>query len=136
MVSCIFQNIAFLFFNLNDRALLVYSRLTNKFSYYDSFSGYNFQPARETANKIWKILDCPTKPSFEEVRTPQQKNGFDCGLYCISISEYLGNNYLNRSNESLEKVVTPESINDFSIQYNVELSIRFFNFCSNSNNLF
>lgn len=52
------------------------------------------------------------KASFEEVRTPQQKNGFDCGLYCISISEYLGNNYLNRSNESLEKVVTPESIND------------------------
>ena len=48
---------------------------------------------------------------FVEAATPQQKNGYDCGLYVLSISEYLGNVYTGSKQDSaLSKAITPEHI--------------------------
>lgn len=46
---------------------------------------------------------------MEKMQTPQQKNGYDCGLYLLSISEYVANEFIGK-HASIKQVVTSESV--------------------------
>ena len=48
--------------------------------------------------------------AFIDQKSPQQKNGSDCGVYVLQFSETLAGIYLTNSGSSLQKDATPESI--------------------------
>ncbi|RKP08673.1 hypothetical protein THASP1DRAFT_5969, partial [Thamnocephalis sphaerospora] len=71
-------------------SLMVYIRSTNTFYYYDSLNDYNLPMARQTAEKMARVLCTgPQPPRFLMMKTPQQENSNDCGVYVISITELL-----------------------------------------------
>jgi sentrin-specific protease 8 len=105
-----------IFFPVNDSehwSLLVYDRKLNMFMHHDSKEGINDMQARKlfetlkdcvvrsangkvnikhkkkNNNKRSSKLSAPsvsTPPSFEECTTPQQTNGYDCGLFVLAIA--------------------------------------------------
>jgi len=91
-------------------ALLVFARSTNTFSFYDSYGGHNRKHAVRAASKLWPLLGTTSEPKFVDVHTPQQKNGYDCGLYVLSISEFVAKSFIGTNTESLNSQVTQASM--------------------------
>ncbi|KAI9592569.1 hypothetical protein BDF19DRAFT_205456 [Syncephalis fuscata] len=69
-------------------SLLVYTRHTDTFYYYDSMNISNLSAARNMAAKAAIVLNT-RRPKFIMMPTPQQDNSYDCGIYVISITELL-----------------------------------------------
>ncbi|KAJ9064683.1 SUMO1 sentrin specific peptidase 8 [Entomophthora muscae] len=72
----------------NHWSLLVYSRPNSSFFYYDSYNNSNYHHAKNTAECFIHFLGLPPS-TLRVMPTPQQKNGNDCGVFVISLSESL-----------------------------------------------
>lgn len=64
--------------------------------YFDSVEGSNLVTAQAVANKFRSVLSSqsttPTSAgTVVECETPQQVNGYDCGLHVLATAEYLAN---------------------------------------------
>eukprot|EP01018_Ginkgo_biloba_P037592 Gb_29482 [translate_table: standard] len=70
-------------------SLLVYHRKKNVFEHYDSFSGDNMLYARKLFAKIKDFMSPAVAAKLIEHFTPQQSNGYDCGLYALAIAKEL-----------------------------------------------
>ncbi|CAB4413879.1 unnamed protein product [Rhizophagus irregularis] len=65
-------------------SLLIYVKQNNKFLYYDSANNMNSYIAYKFADKISGVLEVK-RNNIVVVKTPQQKNGSDCGVFVLSI---------------------------------------------------
>ena len=98
-------------------SLLVYSRKTETFYYYDSLNGYNLSSARRTHARLSPLIS-NFKTSLVQVDTPKQINGYDCGVYVICITEeILRRINANEKMESLDQwkllnIVTPKNVTE------------------------
>lgn len=98
-------------------SLLVYIRDLNKFEHYDSMGGMNASHAKKLASTI-KFFLGPDAPSakFEEVWTPHQVNGYDCGVYVMVVAQILCEAYASGPigsvdvNALLREKVTPSAV--------------------------
>ncbi|KAL1916666.1 uncharacterized protein VTP21DRAFT_5370 [Calcarisporiella thermophila] len=86
-------------------SLLVFYRPTRVFYHYDSMNDYNEHHAQRTANRFCQLLGVRGGPlirkyaystfdlvwdaKFKNMRTPQQNNGSDCGVFVISFTDVL-----------------------------------------------
>ncbi|KAM9963079.1 hypothetical protein ACTFIW_006301 [Dictyostelium discoideum] len=75
-------------------SLLIFIKSLNKFIYYDSINSFNSSDAIFIISKFKFLLSSPSpKTNLKEFlinqKTPQQQNGYDCGLYVLSIIEEL-----------------------------------------------
>lgn len=70
-------------------SLLVFSKATGKYYYFDSCGSYNYSAAEKTAKALNKVLGNDEKIVIETCTTPQQNNNKDCGIYLILITETL-----------------------------------------------
>ncbi|GAA0147104.1 protease [Lithospermum erythrorhizon] len=104
-----------IFFAVNDSehwSLLVYDRKLNAFLHHDSRGSSNhmqarklfetlkdcvvpsangkeyIKPKKKNRSKKASVTSCKSAapPSFEECTTPQQTNGYDCGLFVLAIA--------------------------------------------------
>ncbi|KAF1319338.1 Ubiquitin1-specific protease, partial [Globisporangium splendens] len=101
-------------------SLLVYRRQERSFAHYDSSSGHNTHAAKKITTKFEKMLrlcgvidadsadENATKATFVSVReTPQQRNGYDCGMYVLVIAEYLCRKYVYDQRQSGDGYAEP-----------------------------
>jgi Ulp1 family protease len=74
-------------------SLLLFHRPSNAFFYFDSVSSgsNNKSHALSYVKNIYPVLHIEAKDqaAFKVVKAPSQKNGFDCGVYVISFSNFL-----------------------------------------------
>ncbi|KAN0006767.1 hypothetical protein ACTFIU_004958 [Dictyostelium citrinum] len=76
-------------------SLLIFIKSINKFIYYDSINRFNSDDATFIISKFKFLLSSPPKHNNNlkefliNEKTPQQQNGYDCGLYVLSIIEEL-----------------------------------------------
>ncbi len=66
-------------------SLLLFSKRENKFYYFDSTNLYNLNSAKKTVQKLSRYLSNFGELKMETVKTPQQTNSRDCGIYLILI---------------------------------------------------
>lgn len=100
-------------------SLLVYRRDYNCFEHYDSMDGMNLRIAKKCVSII-KPFICSDVSSakFEEPWTPQQENGYDCGVYVMAIAQTLCKAYVDGIKSSsectslLRDCVTPNTVSD------------------------
>lgn len=72
-------------------SLLVYCRDTSEFVHHDSCSGMNLWHAQRLFRAVSGFVGAGEPPQFVEGFTPQQTNGYDCGLYVMAIAEVVCN---------------------------------------------
>ena len=84
----------------NHWSLLVYSRKTETFFYYDSLNGYNLSAARRTHARLSPLIS-NFITSLCKLIHQKKITGYDCGVYVIGITEEI----LRRinANEKMEK---------------------------------
>ncbi|KAI9255998.1 hypothetical protein BY458DRAFT_558496 [Sporodiniella umbellata] len=70
-------------------ALLVFVRCTKSFHYYDSLKFNNLRDAELSYKRIQPLLKLDQPAHLIPSSAPQQKNGFDCGVYVIAMIDYL-----------------------------------------------
>lgn len=71
-------------------SLLVYIRSKQEFQHYDSMKGSNREVAHTLAYKLQPHVQAPLgRMKVLEKDSPKQLNGYDCGMYVISIAEHL-----------------------------------------------
>jgi Ulp1 family protease len=80
---------------------------TSTFYHFDSSSGYNASAAASVARKLLKVLhshpnDATIVADVTECKTPQQNNGYDCGLCLLGFAEALLNQDPSLSQERYE----------------------------------
>lgn len=68
-------------------SLLVYDRPSNLFVHHDSLNGLNGRCARRLFSAVKDLVGGDGgEGRFVEGRTPQQRNGFDCGLFVMAVA--------------------------------------------------
>ncbi|CAG8534544.1 9148_t:CDS:2 [Paraglomus occultum] len=79
--------------------LHLYVKSINKFLHYDSAGPMNMSYARITAKKVARRLGIK---DYEVIgmHSPQQKNGSDCGVYVVAITDHLTQRLLNINPET------------------------------------
>jgi sentrin-specific protease 8 len=72
-------------------SLVVFRRSSGSFHHYDSYGGHNGRVARRVCAAFATALGAPAAAAFvdETGATPQQGNGFDCGIHVICVAEAL-----------------------------------------------
>ncbi|XP_077210079.1 cysteine proteinases superfamily protein [Tasmannia lanceolata] len=73
-------------------SLLAYDRDTNTFIHHDSVKELNGRCARKLYKAVVGFVgdhDLASSARFVEISTPQQKNGYDCGLYVLAIAKVI-----------------------------------------------
>lgn len=124
-------NLVFIPINDNDEyesggthwSLMVYHRLTQIFFYYDSLkSRSQREKALLVKKRLEKVLNC-SGTYFEEIETPMQVNGYDCGVYVMWIAEFCSRKQLlddgitgkpgNLGSWRLSKSLKPEDITNY-----------------------
>ncbi|EFN83949.1 Sentrin-specific protease 8 [Harpegnathos saltator] len=103
------KNYNFVFFPLNNCdslgspggthwSLLVYSRIDQMCYHYDSSSSYinTFIASEFTSNVIKYFLGKPKK-SYNEIISPPQNNGHDCGLHVLCLTDVISRHILRTS---------------------------------------
>ncbi|KYQ99721.1 sentrin-specific protease 8 [Tieghemostelium lacteum] len=71
-------------------SLLVYVKNLNRFLYYDSMNGNNLSDSKRLASKLAFLQNPKDLRNLVEIKkTPQQKNGYDCGVYVCCLIEYI-----------------------------------------------
>lgn len=109
-------------------SLLVYHRATHSFEHFDSSSDCNTRAAKRIMSTFEKMLWLCAGSSeaganavadavtFVNVRdAPQQRNGYDCGMYVLVVAEYLCRQHVMSLSgakplSSLQEFVTPERV--------------------------
>ncbi|CAN6445406.1 unnamed protein product [Victoria cruziana] len=82
-------------------SLLSYCRTCNLFEHYDSFGSSNRRHAMKLYKGIRHLVGAPAiVTNFRDCNTPQQMNGYDCGLYMLAIAEVLYSCHLAEPNDS------------------------------------
>ena len=76
-------------------------RWDSNFYHFDSSKGYNASAAIRVSEKLMKVLHCNVSIAKTEIsanviecKTPQQNNGYDCGLFLLGFSQVLSSNDL------------------------------------------
>ncbi|WOK96658.1 NEDD8-specific protease 1 [Canna indica] len=79
-------------------SLLVYFRETNEFVHHDSCRGVNRLHAESLFRAVSGFVDGGggEYPRFVEGFTPQQTNGYDCGLYALAVAKTIYDWYVPR----------------------------------------
>ncbi|XP_071478414.1 sentrin-specific protease 8-like [Diadema antillarum] len=92
-------------------SLLVFWRSDYSFRHYDSCGSYNERAARDVARKLQPHIG-PTgkKASFIHEQSPQQQNGYDCGLFVICTTEHLCRQSLQGCQVPLLEAVTQAAV--------------------------
>ena len=71
----------------------MYSKSAGRFWYFDSMSSSAAVPAhaQAIATKLAPVVSASGTSSIEVSTrsTPRQTNGYDCGVYCLAIAEWL-----------------------------------------------
>lgn len=88
-------------------SLLVYHKNKDIFYHYDSANQYNKNVAKKLYNRIKQWIGT-TESAFELRKSPQQKNGNDCGLFVCATAEALANSSGN--DENIFNIVNQESV--------------------------
>jgi len=91
-------------------ALLVFKRETGEFDYYDSSHLHNAKSARAIATKILPLLvedESQVQLKLVERHTPQQTNGYDCGLYVCTLSEYVAKKEVGQTSAHINEFASP-----------------------------
>ncbi|CAM9534458.1 unnamed protein product [Chrysoparadoxa australica] len=71
-------------------SLLVCHKCCCWFSHYDSGGGRNNHAANAVARQFSKLLNGVEDAQIDHVKwCPQQENGYDCGMYCCCMAEWL-----------------------------------------------
>lgn len=71
-------------------SLLVYVKNLNRFLYYDSMNDNNLSDSKRMASKLAFLQNPKDLRNLVEIKkTPQQKNGYDCGVYVCCLIEYI-----------------------------------------------
>ncbi|KAI8992340.1 hypothetical protein BDB01DRAFT_778072 [Pilobolus umbonatus] len=70
-------------------SLMVYVRAINAFYYYDTLRYNNLRNAELTRNRIYPLLKVSRAPQVIPSTSPQQDNTSDCGVYVISMMDYI-----------------------------------------------
>ena len=79
-------------------SILLYNKKINKFFHHDPIANTNKEYAVLMAQKL-KNIDNKINPIVIEVLSPQQKNGFDCGIYALL--------YIKKIIEKIRKGTSP-----------------------------
>jgi sentrin-specific protease 8 len=82
------------------------------FYHFDSLAGINKLPAERLAKRVAPLL-ATRVTSVVHAPTPQQQNGYDCGMYTIRIGEICGElcgEPVEAVSERIQATVTPDSI--------------------------
>ncbi|XP_020579626.1 NEDD8-specific protease 1 [Phalaenopsis equestris] len=74
-------------------SLLVYERGDNVFVHHDSCNGMNNHHARHMYDAVKSFFGGDTR--FMVWRTPQQRNGYDCGVYVMAVARVISNWFEN-----------------------------------------
>lgn len=79
-------------------SILVFQKYTGQFYHYDSSSqNFNLPHAEIVSSKLASYLK-PNHPTLKPIKGPTQKNNFDCGVYCLIVTDYI---LLNANKENL-----------------------------------
>lgn len=89
-------------------SLLLFDKVNNSFYYFDSMASANYEHARAISRNFKSILDITNEPSFIKVKTPQQENTVDCGIYTLLVADAITLKLVEDSNFNL----TPELLGD------------------------
>ncbi|CAG8558846.1 8564_t:CDS:2 [Ambispora gerdemannii] len=105
-------------------SLVVYLRAQQRFLHYDSVQGFNIAVARAAVERVADLLDVK-EISFLPMLTPQQDNGADCGVFVISIIDYLVNRILtNSTNFDTDREMQISSTNEITSPGEMRLRLR------------
>lgn len=98
-------------------SLLVYSKSTECFYYFDSLGEYNYETATDLKTKIEVGLKHGLIP-IKSVKCSQQTNGYDCGVYVLKFMELIFNSF--KENKQMEETdflsVKESDINDLRVK--------------------
>ncbi|KAI7996146.1 NEDD8-specific protease 1 [Camellia lanceoleosa] len=90
----------------NHWSLLVFERNANVFMHHDSYGGLNAGHAKQLYRAIVGYMGIPDIASackyVEYSKTPQQVNGYDCGLYIAAIAKAICSWYESKSEQKDE----------------------------------
>lgn len=83
-------------------SLLVYRKMTDLFEHYDSSSGSpNYKVSVQVARVVHPIFSRQKKKTkIININSPQQKNGYDCGVYLIFFAECVARNFVSGRNSA------------------------------------
>ncbi|GJP35329.1 hypothetical protein CLOM_g19832 [Closterium sp. NIES-68] len=71
-------------------SLLLFVRSRRLFLHFDSAGSHNLEAAKGLAEKLQALLGVSVTPdTFQSASTPQQLNGYDCGVYVLAIAKAL-----------------------------------------------
>ncbi|CAI5979071.1 unnamed protein product [Closterium sp. NIES-64] len=71
-------------------SLLLFIRSRRLFLHFDSAGSHNLEAAKGLAEKLQALLGVTvTDDTFQAASTPQQLNGYDCGVYVLAIAKAL-----------------------------------------------
>ncbi|KAL5013585.1 hypothetical protein ScPMuIL_007855 [Solemya velum] len=92
-------------------SLLVYVRSKQEFQHYDPLNGSNKHIAKQLAYKLQPHVHAPMgRMKIIEMDGPQQKNGYDCGVFVIAMAEHLCREFCEHYSISINDMVTSESV--------------------------
>ncbi|KAF2069953.1 hypothetical protein CYY_008730 [Polysphondylium violaceum] len=94
-------------------SLLVFIKPLNQFHYFDSMGTSNYSEAKKVSSKFSFLISGSNSKVHIE-KTPAQQNNYDCGLYVLSIIEFLVNQYIKYDDQDI-------FIKEFSNQINRDL---------------
>ncbi|KAJ3447288.1 sentrin-specific protease [Anaeramoeba flamelloides] len=76
-------------------SLLIFVKSLSTFFYYDSYSQGNYKIAKQFAKRLAPVLipnntqnEKVSKPNFVKVKSPQQENLFDCGVFLLAFTRF------------------------------------------------
>ncbi|KAL3658776.1 hypothetical protein V7S43_016145 [Phytophthora oleae] len=101
-------------------SLLLYQN--SKFRHFDSSSGHNQHAAQQIAESFELLLqaagrhDGASGPVEEVQDAPQQRNGYDCGMYVLVLAEYLCHQHKDEMTMRLQDYATPQRVTDLRLQ--------------------
>eukprot|EP00123_Amoebidium_parasiticum_P020564 comp5245_c0_seq1/m.1285 comp5245_c0_seq1/g.1285 ORF comp5245_c0_seq1/g.1285 comp5245_c0_seq1/m.1285 type:complete len:212 (-) comp5245_c0_seq1:404-1039(-) len=75
-------------------SLLVYVRAKNRLLLFDSMGGYNDRAAKRMAKQLAALVGASSPPTVEARPSPQQHNGYDCGMYVLVMTTCLASSYV------------------------------------------
>jgi sentrin-specific protease 8 len=115
-------------------SLLIYWKKGNSFYHYDSIGCSNDMMARYCKDRIAELVGSSMTATFVPIDTPQQQNGYDCGVYVIAIAKLIASRLVQRGFDVVDKEandsifqITSNSITD---QFILETRKKFFTLIS------
>ncbi|XP_033127300.1 sentrin-specific protease 8-like [Anneissia japonica] len=91
-------------------SFMLFHRRLHKFQHYDSLHNMNASVARKISEKLLPYLGVNERTTFVNEKCPQQQNYYDCGLFAVSVAEYLCQVHLLNEKQSLKSIVTQDSV--------------------------